>query len=81
MPIYEYVCTDCGTRFDTLRSMRDADLPIPCKQCDGEHAIRVISVCYSQTAGRAFASAGTSAGNGGGGCVGCSGGSCSGCRH
>ena len=28
MPIYEYACLDCGEKFETLRSMNEADTPI-----------------------------------------------------
>lgn len=75
MPIYEYVCTDCGTRFDALRPIREADSPIPCKQCAGLHTTRKLSVFFAQSGGR------TVAGGNGDGCAGCSGGSCSSCSH
>ncbi len=44
MPLYEYVCSDCETRFDALRSMADADAPIACPHCDSERTARAISV-------------------------------------
>jgi putative FmdB family regulatory protein len=75
MPIYEYVCLDCGTRFDALRPMRDADAPIACKECKSECTTRQLSVFFAQSGGRAVA------GSNGGGCAGCSGGSCSHCGH
>lgn len=34
MPIYEYACLDCGERFETMRSMKDADAPISCRLCE-----------------------------------------------
>jgi putative FmdB family regulatory protein len=74
MPIYEYVCKDCGHQFETIRQMKDADKPIHCKNCLGEHTVRAISVFYAQSDGRSIASSG-------GGCGGCSGGSCSSCGH
>jgi putative FmdB family regulatory protein len=75
MPLYEYICQDCGTRFDTLRSMKDADKPIECTHCLGEHTTRQLSVFFAQSSGKAVA------GTQGGGCNGCSGGSCASCSH
>ncbi len=75
MPLYEYLCQDCGKHFDALRSMKDADKPIKCKQCSSEHTTRQLSVFFSQSEGRAVA------GTSGGGCAGCAGGSCSSCGH
>lgn len=72
MPLYEYVCKDCGHHFDALRSMKDADQPIACRSCRGEHTNRALSVFFATSEGRAVA-------GGGGGCAGCGGGSCAGC--
>lgn len=73
MPIYEYNCEDCGTRFDALRTMSDADAPIDCEQCAGDKTSRAISLFNAQSSGRVLAGSN-------GGCSGCSGGgSCSGC--
>ena len=44
MPIYEYVCVDCLTKFDALRSINQADDEIVCEQCHGTHTRRVLSV-------------------------------------
>lgn len=75
MPLYEYLCSDCGKRFDALRSMREADSPIACKYCAGQKTSRQLSVFYAQSGGRSVA------GTGGGSCSGCSGGTCSSCGH
>ncbi|WP_084001232.1 FmdB family zinc ribbon protein [Anaerolinea thermolimosa] len=72
MPLYEYVCQDCGEHFDALRSFKEADQPIRCKSCFSERTIRAISVFYASSDGRAIATSG-------GGCSGCGGGSCSSC--
>lgn len=74
MPIYEYICKDCGAHLDALRPMRDADKPLVCTDCHSEHTVRQISVFNATSGDRAIA--GTS-----GGCAGCSGGSCSTCRN
>lgn len=74
MPIYEYVCVDCHARFDALRPMKDADAPIQCKNCYGEHTSRTISLFNAQSGGKVVAGAG-------GGCAGCAGTSCATCGH
>lgn len=74
MPVYEYVCLDCRDRFDALRPMRDADAPIACERCGGNHSSRTLSVFYAQSDGRSVA--GTSSG-----CGTCAGGHCSTCAN
>ena len=36
MPMYEYLCSCCGTSFEKLRRMQDADDPLPCPDCQSE---------------------------------------------
>jgi len=48
MPIYEYVCNDCGERFEQVRLMKDADTPTPCSACQGEHTSGIIAVLCLQ---------------------------------
>lgn len=72
MPLYEYVCKDCGHHFDALRSMKDADKPIQCRSCHGEQTSRALSVFYAQSDGRSITTSGS-------GCAGCGGGSCASC--
>jgi len=74
MPIYEYVCKDCGKRFEVIRSIKDADSPIACKLCQGDQTQRAVSVFYAQSGTKIIA------GGDGSGCSGCSGGSCSSCN-
>ncbi len=76
MPIYEYLCQDCGAEFEMLRSMKDAAAPARCKSCHSEHTTRQLSVFYSKSAGRVAATTSSSSG-----CSGCSGGSCGSCHH
>jgi putative FmdB family regulatory protein len=73
MPIYEYVCEDCGTHFEVLRPMKDADAPIGCRRCESRQTERMLSVFYAQSGGRAVA------GTSGSACGSCSGGSCASC--
>jgi putative FmdB family regulatory protein len=44
MPLYEYECSDCETRFDALRGMSEADDPIACPTCGSQETHRVISL-------------------------------------
>ena len=74
MPIYEYICQDCQKEYELLRSFSEADAPLACEQCGGEHVKRKLSVCYAQADGHAVSGAG-------GGCSSCAGGNCTSCRH
>jgi putative FmdB family regulatory protein len=73
MPIYEYVCLDCGDRFELIRSMKEADEPIACQSCESEHTSRLLALFNAHSGGRVVAGTRES------GCAGCSGGSCSCC--
>jgi putative FmdB family regulatory protein len=48
MPIYEYVCPSCKTKFELLRPMSRADEAASCPQCQ-QKAERVLSTfaCFS----------------------------------
>src|SRR5690348_10393234 len=35
MPVYEYLCDDCGA-FTDMRPMAECDLPLACPQCETE---------------------------------------------
>lgn len=76
MPVYEYFCANCNTKFDALRPMSQADEKIECAHCESTRTARVLSVFFAAT-GAGSGEAGFSAG-GGGGC-GC-GGACA-CGH
>jgi putative FmdB family regulatory protein len=74
MPLYEYICKNCGHHFDTLRSFKEADKPIRCKNCLSEQTSRAISIFFAQSDGRSITQSSA-------GCGGCSGGSCGSCGH
>jgi len=74
MPLYEYICLDCKTRFDALRPMKDADSHIECNQCGSDHTSRLISLFNAQSSGRVIAGSTPS-------CAGCSATSCATCGH
>jgi len=42
MPLYEYVCEECGLAFDMEASLDHYDKPVTCPECDGT-AVRVPS--------------------------------------
>ncbi len=48
MPIYEYVCTECNTDFELMRSFSEADKAVLCPKCNLA-AKRVISNFASKT--------------------------------
>jgi putative FmdB family regulatory protein len=73
MPLYEYLCKDCGARFDVLRSFKDADKTISCKSCHSQQTERAISVFFAK------GNDGALAGSSSTGCAGCGGGSCASC--
>jgi putative FmdB family regulatory protein len=73
MPIYEYACLDCGERFETMRSMKDADAPISCRQCKSLRTLRRLSLFNASSGGRVVAGGNT-------GCAGCSSSSCATCK-
>lgn len=77
MPVYEYYCEDCRTKFDALRPMGKSDDPIQCKNCESVRTSRAISLFAAFSKGEGGTSkavAGT-----GGGCASCAGGTCSTC--
>jgi len=76
MPLYEYVCSDCKTKFEIRRAMSLIDDPAECPQCHHDHTARQISRVAAF--GRDESGA-TSAVSGGGGCGSCGGGSCGSC--
>jgi len=74
MPIYEYVCPDCDTKFEMLRRLSQSDEGADCPQC-GKTANRVLSsfCCFSKD------ESGLITPTGGGACSSCSAGTCSTC--
>lgn len=81
MPIYEYYCAECHTKFEALRPMSKADAAIQCKNCESVRTSRVLSL-FAVNTGAAGSDRSTPSfgghSHGGGGC--CGGGTC-GCGH
>lgn len=75
MPTYEYVCSDCETRFELRRPIKQIDDPATCPNCHSSRVTRQISrvLAFSHSS-----DGGVSA-LGGGGCAACSSTSCSTC--
>jgi putative FmdB family regulatory protein len=43
MPLYEYACRSCGTRFERIRKAEDRLSSLPCPSCGAEET----SLCFS----------------------------------
>ena len=71
MPLYEYNCKTCDTRFELLRPMSLADQSAPCPKCS-DTANRALSIFASFS----LDSNGMPASIGGGGCPCSTGGTC-----
>ncbi len=74
MPLYEYYCSDCQTKFELLVSHHHAD-EIVCMKCHGEKVRRLLSVFSAMRSNgdessfdRAQMSPGGCCGGGGCGC-------------
>ncbi|MDT8272182.1 MAG: zinc ribbon domain-containing protein [Desulfomonilia bacterium] len=50
MPIYEYVCQDCGNEFETLVSLSAKKNP-PCPNCKSTRLRKKISLVASEKGG------------------------------
>ena len=75
MPLYEYYCTSCDSKFELIRPMSRSDEDAPCPGCNSE-AQRAISVFAAVSKG----SDGGSASLGGSSCGACSASSCATCH-
>ena len=51
MPIYEYRCKECGTAFEKIRPMREAEEPTDCPRCGRVVAKKELSVCCMSVSG------------------------------
>ena len=75
MPLYEYHCPSCNSRFELLRSMNQSTEPATCP-AGHARAERIVSLFAPHTAQENGAPTGV---QGGGGCACSAGGTC-GCR-
>ena len=74
MPIYEYICDDCGEHYE--RIVMNGNTKITCPKCTSAKNKIQLSV-FAAPANGSKSSKGSSSGSSGGGC--CGGGAC-GCR-
>jgi putative FmdB family regulatory protein len=74
MPIYEYVCSDCQTKFEVMRPMSQVSKPVACEHCNSKRTRRAMSRFSASSGGQPVSGMAS-----GGGCGGCSGGSCGSC--
>ena len=70
MPLYEYVCEDCDTRFERLRPVSAIDDPASCPE-GHSGGRRVISVFAALTRDSRGEAAPLGGGGCGGGCTNC----------
>lgn len=72
MPIYEFLCKDCGQEFETLVLKNDEK--VCCPSCGSDKAGRLMSgFAHKSEGGKMVTSGGSS-------CSSCSGGNCSSCH-
>jgi putative FmdB family regulatory protein len=74
MPLYEYYCSDCRSKFELLVSHRHAD-DVVCMKCRSENVRRLLSVFSSPRGGNGNEESYDAAPPSMGSC-GCGGGSC-----
>ncbi|MGI5837868.1 MAG: FmdB family zinc ribbon protein [Chloroflexota bacterium] len=77
MPLYEYLCQDCSTKFEKLVPASRSHEQPPCPKCSGGNTRKLLSTFASVRERSDFGSVAPV--SSGGGCAGCSGGSCSTC--
>ncbi|MGE5620865.1 MAG: FmdB family zinc ribbon protein [Sphingomonadaceae bacterium] len=77
MPIYEYFCPDCSTKFEKLISLGRAHEQPSCPRCGGSNTHKLLSTF---AAVRSSGDGGAPSVSSGGGCSGCGGGSCATCH-
>jgi putative FmdB family regulatory protein len=61
MPIFEFVCADCGQPFEELVRSANAVDEVTCPNCHSEQVRKQISVFASRVAGNSSASFASSA--------------------
>ena len=51
MPIYEYVCQDCSTKYDKFVRSLTARVELKCPKCGSAHGEKALSAFSSRSAG------------------------------
>jgi putative FmdB family regulatory protein len=78
MPLYEYLCSDCDSKFEVLRSFSQADQPASCVHCQSPDTKRAISLFAAFSKSGDGGESGRSLG--GDGCASCAATSCATCQ-
>jgi len=77
MPIYEFRCADCGTRFEALCRIGSSGEDLNCPQCQGISLQRLMSTFFSRGSSNGdHERTGASSSK----CAGCSSHACATCR-
>lgn len=83
MPLYEFACSDCGSKFEVLTSYESSQAGMLCANCQGTNVRKLVSAFARPARSGGGYDAGDFGGDedfgGGGGCS-CGGGSC-GCHN
>jgi putative FmdB family regulatory protein len=81
MPVYEYFCRNCNSRYEKLRPIRESDTPATCPSCSEQNSVRTLSVfiVHNSTGDARSASMSDYSSAYGGGCA--CGGACSCASH
>jgi putative FmdB family regulatory protein len=68
MPLYEYICKNCGKRFEVMRRMSERNDAPDCKDCGSEDTALALSASafLGVSSGGAGAACSTSSWTGGG---------------
>lgn len=51
MPMFEFVCRDCGERFEELRSARDEGPATECPACGSTSVLKLLSAFATSPSG------------------------------
>ncbi|MFW6331526.1 MAG: FmdB family zinc ribbon protein [Gemmatimonadota bacterium] len=66
MPLYEYVCRECGNRYEAMRRMSQRAEAPPCKECGSEETALALSTSAFVGGGGSGGACSTRAWTGGG---------------
>ena len=66
MPLYEYICNDCGQPFEKMVRFSEANQLPACPTCSGTNTSKQLSLFASSSSGTSTGTA-ISCGSGGGG--------------
>jgi putative FmdB family regulatory protein len=71
MPVYEYICADCDTRFEKLRPVNRMDDPASCPHghSSGQRVLSLFAALTKEALGEAAPMAGGCGGSCGAGCA------------